>query len=70
MEATALYRSRAGEPWQDVELVDRHWPSGAYVVRETGRVLPGVFLAFADQLRVPGPILEFHEPFGNEPRAA
>jgi hypothetical protein len=65
----AVYRESMGQEWRDVEIIDA-LPDRQFVLRETGRVWPGVILAAIDQVRIPGPILEFHEPFGNERKAA
>lgn len=67
--ASALYRESAAEPWRDVEIVCAA-RCGQLVVRETGRIWPGVFTVALSDLRVPGPILELREPFGVECRAA
>ena len=57
----ALYRECPGVgAWQEVEIVERH-SCGQFVVREIGRPFPGVLLAFAYQLRVPGPTLQLRE---------
>ncbi len=65
----ALYRESAGQPWRDVEIVCAV-PYGQFLVREADRLWPGVFVVALSDLRVPGPILELHEPFGNLRRAA
>lgn len=49
---TALYREHAGADWQEAELVGRH-RSGALVLREVGKVWPGVWLASIENVRVP-----------------
>lgn len=67
---SALYRRQPGEDWQAVEIVGRHSQSGGWIVREVARLWPGIILAWPDQVRVEGPILELREPFGNETRAA
>jgi len=64
----ALYRTGYGQPWQDVELVER--TGNSFVLREVGKIYPGVILASLDQVGFPGPVLEFREPFGNDRRAA
>lgn len=48
---SALYREDAGWDWYDVEIVARR-SDGYFIVREVGRLLPGVWLASIDQLRV------------------
>ncbi len=64
----ALYRASLAEPWHDVEIVSRG-PDG-FVLRETGKVWPGVILAQIDQVRIPVGVLEFREPLASERRAA
>lgn len=66
--APALYRTGYGEPWQDVELLSR--TGNTFVLREVGKLWPGIIVASLDQVGFPGPVLEFREPFGNERRAA
>ena len=65
----AVYRESMGREWRDVEIICA-LPDRQFMLRETGRVWPGVILAAIDQVRIPGPILEFREPFGNERKAA
>jgi hypothetical protein len=52
----AVWRERAGADWCDAEIVGRH-RSGGWLLRETGRFWPGVWLAAADRVRATGPIL-------------
>jgi hypothetical protein len=63
----ALYRPRLDAPWQDVELVSRI--GNTFMLREVGKLWPGIILAGLDQVGFPGPVLEFREPFGNDRRA-
>ena len=56
----ALYREHAGADWSEVELVSRH--PGGFVVREGGRVLPGVMLADWSQVREPVGEVDDGEP--------
>lgn len=65
----ALYRESNSQEWRDAEII-RALPDSQFLIRETGRTWPGVAAATIDQVRIPGPILEFHEPFGNERKAA
>lgn len=48
----ALYRLSNVVEWQEVELLGRH-VSGKLVLRETGKLWSGVWLADADKVRVP-----------------
>jgi hypothetical protein len=65
----AVYRARDCEPWQDVEIVGRH--AGGFVLRETGKVWPGVFVASLDRVRiVTGAVLEINEFDGSWRRTA
>jgi len=64
----ALYRPDITQPWQDVEIVSRS--GDTFVLREVGKLWPGVFRATLQQVGLPGPILEFRQPFGNDRRAA
>lgn len=57
----ALYRENTTQPWREVEWIGTT-SRGEIVVREVGRQWPGVAYATADQVRLPGPILGFHEP--------
>lgn len=57
----ALYRENTTQAWRDVEVLGTT-ARGLIVVREVGRQWPGVAYATADQVRLPGPILGFHEP--------
>ena len=66
----ALYRERMGEPWSDAEIVGRHWPSGAFILREIDKAWPGVWLGWPDQVRIPGRVFELREPFGGVARVA
>jgi hypothetical protein len=50
----AVWRASRRRDWQSVEIVDGH-PSGQVVLREVGRLWPGVFLAPRDQVRIAGP---------------
>lgn len=45
----ALYRERIGADWQEVELLSRY--PGGFVVREVGRLWPGVMTADWSQVR-------------------
>lgn len=54
----ALYRVTPKDDWIDCEITGRHWPSGAYVLREVGRLYPGVWLGYPDQVRLPGGVFE------------
>ncbi len=56
--AAALYRENAGSPWVECTIGDRHWPTGAFVLREVGKPLPGVWLGYPDQVRLPGPTFD------------
>lgn len=62
-----LYRPSLAAPWQDVELVSRI--GNSFVLREVGKLWPGIIVAGLDQVGFPGPVLEFREPFGNDRRA-
>ncbi len=62
----ALFRPEIGQPWQDVEIVGQR--ADGMLLRETGKHWPGVFIATLDQVRLPGPVFELREPFGNERR--
>ena len=48
----ALYREYLSDEWQDCELIGRH-PSGNLVLREVGKLWPGIWLAPVDAVRVP-----------------
>ena len=48
----ALYRRNPGSDWTDCEITGRR-PDGKLVVREVGKVWPGVWIATIDQVRVP-----------------
>lgn len=48
----ALWRDRPTDDWREVELLGRH-RSGALVLREVGKLWPGVWLASTDAVRVP-----------------
>jgi len=65
--SAALYRPHYGADWQDVELVAR--AGNTFVLREVGKLWPGIIAAGLDQVGFPGPVLEFREPFGNERKA-
>lgn len=49
----ALYRESTSEQWREVEIIGRTLRA-EYVIREVGRIWPGVAFATADQLRIPG----------------
>ena len=51
MPAQATYFD--GDYRMPVALIGRHWPSGCLVLREVGRLWPGVFLAHIDQVVIP-----------------
>lgn len=55
----ALYRENTTQPWREVEWLGTT-ARGLIVVREVGRLFPGVAHAALDQIRMPGPFLEFH----------
>jgi hypothetical protein len=57
-----VYRSADSEPWQDVEIVG--YQRGGLVLREVGKVYPGVLIAPLDRVRIAGRVFEFREPFG------
>ena len=68
----AVYRPADSESWQDAEIVGRH-TDGRLILREVGKVWPGICLASLDRVRVQGRVFEFREPCGierNELRAA
>ncbi len=47
--ARGVWREHPWQDWQEVEIVGRH--RDGLVLRETGRLLPGVWLATPDQVR-------------------
>lgn len=49
----AVYRASPADAWVDCEVIGRRWPEGAYVLREVGTALPGVWLGSLDQVRIP-----------------
>lgn len=48
----ALYRERPSADWIEVELLGRH-RSGKLVLRELGKLWPGLMLAPVEDVRVP-----------------
>ena len=48
-----VYRRGPRRPWRDVEIVGRH-PDGDWILREIGKLWPGVWLARGDQVRLQG----------------
>lgn len=46
-----IYRAPTAREWQPVEIVAAY-PNGKFLVQETGRPLPGRFLASRSDLRV------------------
>lgn len=46
----ALYRATSRDDWLECEIIARH--PGGFVLRETGRQMPGVWLASPAQVRV------------------
>jgi hypothetical protein len=63
----AVYRPADGQPWQDVEITGHH-TDGRLILREIGKLWPGVFVASLDQVRVQGRVFEFRKPFRNDLR--
>jgi len=57
----AVYREAAQIDWQEVEIVGEHRKSGRLILREVGVVLPGVWLAERDSVRLLGPVFEVRE---------
>lgn len=58
ISAPALYRENPGSPWVECTIGIRHWPTGAFILREVGKALPGVWLGYPDQVRLPGPTFD------------
>lgn len=46
-----FYRAPTARDWRDVEIIGQY-PNGRFLVQETGRHLPGRFIASRDDLRV------------------
>lgn len=57
----ALWRAHDGADWAEFDLVGLH-PSGRLVLRERGRLYPGVFLADRTAVRVPASDVAFNLP--------
>ena len=49
----ALYRESSSQQWRDVEILGVTL-GAEYVIREVGRLWPGIAFATADQIRLPG----------------
>ncbi len=52
-----VWRDSCRKPWQDAELLADHH-TGGLVLRETGRLWPGVWLADRGDVRIAGPEFE------------
>jgi hypothetical protein len=66
---SAVYRATAADAWQDCEIIG--YRCDGAVLRESGRVWPGVWIAPLDQVRiVTGAVLEIREFDGSWRRAA